>query len=269
MAQVQTSPSARVRAQLEHPVVDSDGHYVEITPILEDYIKEAGGADTVQRLNSRRSRAGDWYRMSLKERRDNWTSAPAWWFVTQEATDRATASLPKLLHDRMDELGMDYTVLFPSNTMGFMSEQDDEIRGVLCRAMNTYLRDMFAEFSDRMTPVALIPMVRPQDALVELEYAVKELGLKAVVLSSYAHRPVTWVNQEMANDPYSQRLDFFGIDSEDMETAAVHQVAHISGVPFLAVRIISNSEYHDQEFRPELGSDCAEFVIDVVKALAN
>ena len=214
MAQVQTSPSARVRAQLEHPVVDSDGHYVEITPILEDYIKEAGGADTVQRLNSRRSRAGDWYRMSLKERRDNWTSAPAWWFVTQEATDRATASLPKLLHDRMDELGMDYTVLFPSNTMGFMSEQDDEIRGVLCRAMNTYLRDMFAEFSDRMTPVALIPMVRPQDALVELEYAVKELGLKAVVLSSYAHRPVTWVNQEMANDPYSQRLDFFGIDSE-------------------------------------------------------
>ena len=63
--------------------------------------------------------------------------------------------------------------------------------------------------------------------------------------------------------------DFFGIDSEDMETAAVHQVAHISGVPFLAVRIISNSEYHDQEFRPELGSDCAEFVIDVVKALAN
>ena len=97
---------------------------------------------------------------------------------------------------------MDYTVLFPSNTMGFMSEQDDEIRGVLCRAMNTYLRDMFAEFSDRMTPVALIPMVRPQDALVELEYAVKELGLKAVVLSSYAHRPVTWVNQEMANDPY-------------------------------------------------------------------
>ncbi len=61
----------------------------------------------------------------------------------------------------------------------------------------------------------------------------------------------------------------FGIDSEDMETAAVHQVAYISGIPILAVRIISNSEYHDQEFRPELGSDCAEFVIAVVKALAR
>ena len=63
--------------------------------------------------------------------------------------------------------------------------------------------------------------------------------------------------------------EVFGIDSEDMESAAVHQVAHIYGVPFLAVRIISTSEYHDQEFRPELGSHCAELMIDVVKALTN
>ena len=63
--------------------------------------------------------------------------------------------------------------------------------------------------------------------------------------------------------------EVFGIDSEDMETAAVHQVAHISGIPILAVRIISNSEHHGQEFRPELGSVCANFVIDVVKALTN
>ena len=63
--------------------------------------------------------------------------------------------------------------------------------------------------------------------------------------------------------------DVFGIDSEDMESAAVHQVAHIAGVRFLAVRIISNTEHHDQDFRRELGTDCAEFVIDVVKALAE
>ena len=79
-----------------------------------------------------------------------------------------------------------------------------------------------------------------------------------------------------AADQWNREIDklqwaheVFGIDSEDMESAAVHQVAHIYGVPFLAVRIISNSEYHDQEFRPELGSDCANFVITVVKALVN
>lgn len=63
--------------------------------------------------------------------------------------------------------------------------------------------------------------------------------------------------------------DVFGIDSEDMESAAVHQVAHIAGVPFLAVRIISNSEHHGENFVPELGADCARFVVDVVKALAR
>jgi adenosylhomocysteine nucleosidase len=63
--------------------------------------------------------------------------------------------------------------------------------------------------------------------------------------------------------------DALGIDSEDMESAAVHQVAHIAGVPFLAVRIISNTEHHDEAFRPELGSTCAAFVVEVVKALAQ
>jgi 2',3'-cyclic-nucleotide 2'-phosphodiesterase (5'-nucleotidase family)/nucleoside phosphorylase len=59
----------------------------------------------------------------------------------------------------------------------------------------------------------------------------------------------------------------FGIASEDMESAAAHQVAQIYGVPFVALRIISNSEHHDPEFRPEVGATCARYVIDVVKRL--
>lgn len=63
--------------------------------------------------------------------------------------------------------------------------------------------------------------------------------------------------------------EVYGIDSEDMESAAVHQVAHIYDIPFLAIRIISNSEHHDPQFRPEVGTECAKFTIDVVKALKN
>jgi adenosylhomocysteine nucleosidase len=59
----------------------------------------------------------------------------------------------------------------------------------------------------------------------------------------------------------------FGIESEDMESSSAHQAAYVLGVPFLAIRIISNSEHHDPEFRVGLGSTCAEFVIDVVEAL--
>lgn len=63
--------------------------------------------------------------------------------------------------------------------------------------------------------------------------------------------------------------EVYGIDSEDMESAAVHQVAHIYGIPFLAIRIISNSEHHDPQFRPEVGTDCAKFTIEVVKVLGT
>jgi hypothetical protein len=39
------SKSARVRARLKHPVIDSDGHTVEFEPGLQDYIRQvAGGA---------------------------------------------------------------------------------------------------------------------------------------------------------------------------------------------------------------------------------
>ena len=34
------SKSAKVRAQLNHPIIDTDGHTVEFTPVFFDYIKE-------------------------------------------------------------------------------------------------------------------------------------------------------------------------------------------------------------------------------------
>jgi adenosylhomocysteine nucleosidase len=61
--------------------------------------------------------------------------------------------------------------------------------------------------------------------------------------------------------------EVYGIDSEDMESASVHQVAHIYDIPFLAIRIVSNSEHHDPQFRPEVGADCAQFTVELVKAL--
>ena len=58
-----------------------------------------------------------------------------------------------------------------------------------------------------------------------------------------------------------------GVDSEDMESAAVAQVALSFGVRFVPIRIISNSEYHSPEFRREVGATCAAFVVEMVKRL--
>jgi adenosylhomocysteine nucleosidase len=74
-------------------------------------------------------------------------------------------------------------------------------------------------------------------------------------------------NREVDKLLWAQKT--FEIASEDMESASAHQVAQIYGVPFLAVRIISNSEYHAPEFRHELGAACASYAVEVVKRLVR
>ena len=74
-------------------------------------------------------------------------------------------------------------------------------------------------------------------------------------------------NREVDKLLWAQKT--FGIASEDMESASAHQVAQIYGIPFLAVRILSNSEHYAPEFRRELGSDCARFAVALVRRLAS
>jgi adenosylhomocysteine nucleosidase len=59
----------------------------------------------------------------------------------------------------------------------------------------------------------------------------------------------------------------YGSDVEDMESAYAAAVAYAFEIPFLSVRIVSDSEFHSPEFIRETGSDCAEFVLDLIGTL--
>jgi adenosylhomocysteine nucleosidase len=59
----------------------------------------------------------------------------------------------------------------------------------------------------------------------------------------------------------------YNSDVEDMESAYVAAVAYAFQVPFLSVRIVSDSEFHSPEFIRETGSDCARFVLDLIDSL--
>jgi hypothetical protein len=65
-----------------------------------------------------------------------------------------------------------------------------------------------------MTPAAAVPMHTPQEAVDELEYVVKELGLKVVVMASLVPRPIPATGQS-TGEMRGQNTwpDVFGIDS--------------------------------------------------------
>lgn len=204
------SDSAEIRAGLNHPMIDSDGHTVEFLPAFLDVLKEIAGPRIVERYVKHGGLGGSrWYQASAGERLERRMTRPPWWGVTMKNTlDRATASMPKLLYQRLDEIGLDFTVLYPSLGLAAPHTEDEEMRRATCRAFNIYHARIFQEFADRMTPAACIPMHTPQEAIDELEYAVRTLGMKAIMVAGYVARPIPAYPSD-----HAYWLDTFCLDS--------------------------------------------------------
>jgi predicted TIM-barrel fold metal-dependent hydrolase len=203
--------AAALRARLGHPVIDSDGHWVEFGPQVIDYLRQVGGSKAVEGFKSKP--AEFWHlTIPLKERRERRLDQPVWWGLPSRNTrDRATSMLPKMLYERLGEIGFDFAVLYPSAGLRVPFIADAEMRRAACRAFNNFSADLFREFSDRLTPAAVIPMHTPEEAVDELEYAVKTLGLKVVMLASLIRRPI---RSDKPNPRYNEWLDMLGLDSE-------------------------------------------------------
>ncbi|HVA80633.1 MAG TPA: amidohydrolase family protein [Candidatus Binataceae bacterium] len=211
------SKSAAIRAKLSHPIIDSDGHTVEFEPALQDYIGQVGGSKMPDRYAAAmRDGAFGWYAMTPKGRRDHRMIRPPWWGLpTKNTLDRATASVPKLLYERMGDFGLDFTVLYPTVGLFVTSIADDEVRRAATRALNIFHAELFAEYRDRMTPAAVIPMRTPQEAIEEMEFAVRKLGMKVVMMDSHVQRPLAAAAKlpsELAG--YARWFDNLVIDSE-------------------------------------------------------
>jgi predicted TIM-barrel fold metal-dependent hydrolase len=104
----------------------------------------------------------------------------AWWGTPARNTrDLATAILPGLLYERMDELGIDFTVLYPTKAMGMAGMEDEDLRRGLCHGLNRYAAEYYAPYRDRITVSGVVPMHSPQEAVEEIRHC-QELGLKVV-----------------------------------------------------------------------------------------
>jgi predicted TIM-barrel fold metal-dependent hydrolase len=199
--------ASKLRASLPHPVIDADGHIIETAPVFmpffEEYVARIAGGDMVKRFRAVGGMDFDemvlrpWSRLSWEERRASWATRPPWWSLPAANTlDRATSHLPRLLYERLDDLGIDFAVLYGSRTLTTTAIKDDEVRRVACRALNAFNAEVYRPYADRMTPAAHIPMHTPEEAIAELEHAVGELGFKAIMINGLVHRPISTVDQQ-------------------------------------------------------------------------
>ena len=83
---------ADIRAKLDHPVVDSDGHMMETSFAVLDFVKQVGGPDIAGRY------------ADMLRNDDTGASRRAVWVGNSGpgSIDRATAMLPKLYRARLD-----------------------------------------------------------------------------------------------------------------------------------------------------------------------
>jgi len=175
------APSAEVaaiRRRLTHPVVDADGHLVEFMPMVIDCLREIADRDVAERF--------------VQFRRSPFTSSgflpTRVFFGNPVGIDRMTVMLPALLSRRLEEIGLDFALLYPTSGLSVLSNPHDELRQAAARAFNTYYARVFADHRHRLEPAAVIPTFTPEEAIAELDYAIGTLGLKTVVMSGVIPR---------------------------------------------------------------------------------
>ena len=180
------SPS-EVRANLKHPIIDGDGHWVEYNPVFAERMRRLAGTEAADGFIASQRRIPDALKLSIAERKQRGVAMEGYW--TRQSTntlDRATAMMPRLMYERLADLGIDFAVVYPTAGLGYHRMQDTRMRRAICRAYNVFAADQFGGLEDRVIPAAIIPMYTPEEAIEEIEFAATQLGYKVIMVGGDA-----------------------------------------------------------------------------------
>src|SRR5262245_35506917 len=204
-----------LRSRLSHPVIDADGHWLEYHPVMREEFRRIGGDAAAEALALASERVPNSLRMSVAERERRRVGMESFWSSPCEnVLDRATALLPRTMYERLDDLGIHFRVVYPTAGLGFHRMQDTRLRRAICRAYNVFTADQFRGLGDRIIPAAIVPMYTPEEAIEEMEFAVRQLGYKVVMLGGLMRRPVPLLAEEHPEaSRFVEWYDVIGIDS--------------------------------------------------------
>ncbi len=202
--------AAEIHDALGHPVIDADGHGIEYLPWFRDLLRDEGGGAVVDAWNVIEHGATFMRDLDADARRALGSPRMPWWGLpTEQTRDRATAMFPKLFYERLDELGIDVAVCYPTYGLTVMGLDDPDLRVAAARAFNRYYAHAYGDCRDRLEPVAIVPTYTPGEAIATLDHAVRELGLHAVMCTGLVQRPLPGENVPRG----ARWVDALGIDS--------------------------------------------------------
>ncbi len=137
----------------------------------------------------------------------------AWWGVGNNAYDLATVMAPRLLHQRLEEIGIDFAVMYPTLGLGLPTIHDPDVRRAAARTLNTMNSETCGPYRDHLAPAAAIPMHTPEEAIAELEFAHAH-GFKVARIPPGVARPIPALERSNPGAfPMAAYFDCYGLDS--------------------------------------------------------
>jgi hypothetical protein len=141
----------QIRSQLKHPVVDGDGHWLEYAPVFSEKMRKAAGDKSAEGFLAALRSTTDALKMTPEERRQRRVAMPNFWNRQAENTlDRATAMMPKMLYERLDEIGLDFAIVYPTAGLRLPRIKDDETCRAVIRGYNIVSAEYFSGLEDRL-----------------------------------------------------------------------------------------------------------------------
>lgn len=205
------SHGASLRESLDHPIVDADGHCLEFSPAVQEHLVEVAGPEIAKRVADIMAAPGLLRGLPAEEQRARGIFRMTWWgFPSANTRDRATAMFPRLFHERLDELGIDFAVVYPTFGLAPLGFDDQELRLASVRGFNAYYAEAFAGLGDRLVPAGIVPMHTPGEAIAEVDHCIDHLGLRALVFAGHVKRPLAPASDATLTGHW---LDTFGVDS--------------------------------------------------------
>jgi predicted TIM-barrel fold metal-dependent hydrolase len=206
-----------IRERVGHPIVDGDGHLVEVRQALVRFAYQRGQEALLDEPVARGLLVPGNEHMRfppLEERRQFYTHKANRWFTPANTRDYAAVCMPGLMYERLEETGFDFAVVYPTFGLHIAHIPGEAARRGLCHLYNELVAEDYAPYRDRLSPVAILPLSTPEEGIEGLEHAVS-LGLKAFLIPSYVWRTIpAFADAPRAYASRLRRMDTFGCDSE-------------------------------------------------------